>query len=179
MARLFVSLVACFLVSLFDPSSTLAKWVQNGVVVSAHPGTQGNSRAAPDGVGGVIIAWRDGTPQDIYAQRIDANGNALWAAGGIPICNAANDQWWPVVVSDGAGGAIIAWEDDRNLATTNKDIFAQRVNANGGVMWASNGVLICNAANQQLDPNLNAVGTTAVITWDDFRNGDRWGRRYP
>jgi FlgD Ig-like domain len=169
MARLSAALVALFFVSLLH-SNALAKWIENGVIVSARPSVQVNSSAAPDGAGGAIIAWQDGSQQDIYAQRIDANGNALWAAGGIPICNATNNQWWPSVVSDGAGGAIIAWEDDRNLATTNTDIFAQRVDANGTPMWAGNGVLICNAADQQQRPRLDAVGPSAVLSWTDRRN---------
>ncbi len=169
MSRISVLLV--FFVPLLLPPNALAKWVENGVIVSARPGAQVNSSAASDGAGGAIIAWVDGSPQDIYAQRIDANGNALWAADGIPICNATNNQWWPAVVSDGAGGAIIAWEDDRNLATTNTDIFAQRVNANGAAMWAANGVLICNAADQQQRPRLDATGAVAVMSWRDRRNG--------
>ena len=170
MARLLAALVALFFVSLIH-SNALAKWVENGVIVSAHPNAQIYSSAVPDGAGGAIIAWQDGMPQDIYAQRVDANGNALWAAGGIPICNATNDQGFPSVVSDGAGGAIIAWEDGRNLVTTSTDIFVQRVNANGTVMWAQNGVLICNAADQQQQPQLDATGTVAVISWRDRRNG--------
>jgi len=38
-------------------------------------------------------------------------------------------QWCPQLVSDGAGGAIITWDD---LRSENYDIYAQRVDYNGG-----------------------------------------------
>lgn len=171
MARLFVPLSVFLFASLLDPPNSSAKWVENGVIVTARPGLQTMSSAVPDGTGGVIVVWHDAPPQDIYAQRIDAFGNALWTPGGIPVCNAAGRQWVPSAVSDGAGGAIIAWEDERSLATTGADIFVQRINANGTALWALNGVLVCNAANSQLRPQVDAAGAVSVVTWTDFRNG--------
>ncbi len=132
---------------------------------------QNAPKAISDGAGGMITVWQDvrGSDYDIYAQSIDANGIPKWTADGVPICTAANDQTVPVIVSDGAGGAIISWSDSRN---GNYDIYAQRINANGVVQWASDGVAISSAANDQIYSAITGDGADgAIIVWYDNRNG--------
>ena len=134
---------------------------------------QAEPKAVSDGLGGAIITWydsRSGSNKDIYAQRIDASGIIKWTLNGLAICNAAGDQTLPKIVTDEAGGAIITWEDYRSGSQC--DIYAQRVNAAGTVMWAANGVAICMNVTNQLTPNLIAdANGGAIITWTDFRNG--------
>ena len=72
---------------------------------------------------------RNGSHTDIYAQRIDSDGNPQWAIDGDSICTASGNQFYPELVSDGAGGAIITWEDERD--DPDGDIYAQRVNRDG------------------------------------------------
>ena len=86
---------------------------------------------------------------DIMAQRIDASGTVLWTSNGAPVCTASSLQNTPQLVSDGAGGAIISWEDWRSYGQP--DIYAQRISFNGFTNWTFNGVAICtepNFANQ-------------------------------
>ena len=67
-----------------------------------------------DGSGGAVVAWQDGRPGavwDIYAQRLSALGAQRWAPSGNPVCTAAGDQKNISMVADGAGGAIVTWED--------------------------------------------------------------------
>ena len=87
------------------------------------------------GAGGAIVSWADLRSGicDIYAQRIDANGNLLWGTGGVAIATVANTQQNPRMDDDSAGGAVIAWRDYRNGAS-NPQAFVQRVNGNGVVM---------------------------------------------
>jgi hypothetical protein len=84
----------------------------------------------PDGAGGAIVTWYDvrSGNSDIYAQRVSALGVVQWAANGVPLCTATGDQSYPQIISDGAGGAIITWMDDRS---GNSDIYALRIDANG------------------------------------------------
>ncbi|MBI4719696.1 MAG: hypothetical protein HY770_00350 [Chitinivibrionia bacterium] len=96
-------------------------------------------KAISDGGGGAIITWRDhrsGQFGDIYAQRIDEYGNQLWTPGGIPICTTAEDQKEPVIVADGKGGAIIAWNDMRDPTFS---IYAQRIDSSGTRLWSPSG----------------------------------------
>src|SRR5580765_5662243 len=57
----------------------------------------------------------------------------------VPVCTAAGPAYNPVAVSDGAGGAIVAWEDNRGPASR---IFAQRIKADGTRAWATDGIAI-------------------------------------
>src|SRR5882672_315131 len=61
---------------------------------------------------------------------------------GIPACTAAGDQLRPVIVSDGLGGAIVAWHDERPGAAAGGVCYAQRVNASGAPQWTLDGVAL-------------------------------------
>ena len=131
-------------------SSSHAQWVPDGVAISVASYNQYEPQLISDGAGGAIITWydyRNGTDTDIYAQRVDASGVVQWAAGGVPICAASDHQSCLRVATDGAGGAIITWHDNRS--GTDTDIYAQRVDAGGTVQWAGNGVAICTATGDQ------------------------------
>lgn len=148
----------------------VVQWSANGVVICDALGTQSNFSTIEDGLGGAIIVWEDdrNSTTDIFAQKIDSSGVVQWAANGLSVCtNSANDQLAPVLVTDDAGGAIIAWEDKR----LGRDIYAQRVSSVGVVQWAVDGIIICNATNNQSSPAItsDAFGG-AIITWDDMRN---------
>ncbi len=108
-------------------------WIPDGVAICVQPEFRNLYDVVPDGAGGAVFAWqdsRDGT-EDIYSQRLDGSGTALWTADGVAVCTAANDQGDPVMVSDGAGGATIAWEDQR--AGGGAEGYAQWVDANGNI----------------------------------------------
>lgn len=75
-----------------------------------------------------------------------------------------------VTCSDGAGGVYIAWLDNRNSGTTGTDVYVQRLLANGSVAFATDGVLVCNAANNQINLTITPDGSGgAVIAWQDPR----------
>ncbi len=68
------------------------------------------------------------------------------------------------------GGAIITWFDFRT--GSDADIYTQRINSSGVVQWTADGVAICTASGDQ--ENQTIIGSnsgSAIITWDDFRNG--------
>ncbi|MBR9974567.1 MAG: fibronectin type III domain-containing protein [Bacteroidetes bacterium] len=60
---------------------------------------------------------------DIYAQGVMLDGSVAWQNDGLPVCTAADCQREPVICADGAGAAIIAWEDRRN---NNSSVYATR-----------------------------------------------------
>ncbi len=96
---------------------------------------------------------------------------AQWTADSatnVKVCQAINDQKYPEMVTDGAGGAIIVWQDVRDGSTK---IYAQRLDSSGIPKWTSNGVVISTAADSRI-PNLTSDGAGgAIITWFDLRNG--------
>jgi hypothetical protein len=100
------------------------------------------------------------------------NLHAQWSdntAVNNPIVTQPDDQVGPQIVSDGAGGSIIAWIDRRSGVD---DIYAQRIDALGFVQWTIDGVAICNAAGTQTTVQLVSDGAGgAIITWADLRDG--------
>ncbi|HDR88150.1 MAG TPA: T9SS type A sorting domain-containing protein [Bacteroidetes bacterium] len=156
------------------------QWTAGGVAVCLSASFQESPVITSDGAGGAIIAWQDARAgnADIYAQRINDTGEPVWNENGIPVCSAASDQQMPRIVSDGAGGAIMVWQD---LRSGNADIYAQRVNASGEMLWESNGVAACPAAGNQNQPV--AVSDQAggvILAWVDARDdgqGDIYAQR--
>jgi len=67
---------------------------------------------------------------------------ALWPhdtySGNVALSTAPGSQHNPSIASDGAGGAILTWYDDRNqMGTGVWDIYAQRVSAQGTPLWTA------------------------------------------
>ena len=157
-------------------------WSLNGNVVVAAAGEQASHTADVDGVGGMIIGWKDGREvgnSDIWAQRILADGTLFWGNGeGILVCSNGANQDSPKLCPDGRGGAFFTWVDDRNRQQTNKDIYAQRVDANGNLMWgaANEGVPLCTAEQEQVENRIIITEPgTAIVLWQDKRaNGQEY-----
>ncbi len=88
----------------------------------------------------------------------------------VPVSIPAGDQRGPTITSDGAGGAIVTWRDDRS---GNSDIYAQRISAAGTVLWAADGVVLCDAAGAQQYPAIILDGAGgAIVVWSDSRSGN-------
>ena len=148
------------------------KWTSNGVPMwDPWFDDQTGVQICSDGAGGAIIVWQDprNDYSDLYAQRVDSNGNKLWYSRGEPIAEANRYQTDVKICSDGAGGAFIVWDDDR---VSDNDIYVQRINSAGVVQWTANGVNICNAAGYQVNPEICSDGAGGIIiAWDDARAG--------
>jgi hypothetical protein len=89
------------------------------------------------------------------------------------LSTAAGVQVNLVIVSDGAGGAIVAWMDGRSAAS-DFDIYAQHVLASGRVdpAWRADGTALCTAPGPQDSPKIASDGAGgAIVTWTDFRLG--------
>lgn len=90
-----------------------------------------------------------------------------------PIAVASKSQDNVHSVTDSKGGAIIAWDDNRNSLTNSTDIYVQRIKNNGEVKWAANGTIICsNMATQKSSSIVDSDNGSAIITWEDNRAGN-------
>jgi hypothetical protein len=86
------------------------------VPVANVNGNQSNQRLCSDGKNGSIVVWQDrrsGVIDKLYAQRMSASGSPLWSDGGVALSGTDGYQYYPQIVSDGQGGAIVVWEDNR------------------------------------------------------------------
>jgi len=155
--------------------SVAVQWQADGVALCTASEFQQFPTIISDGVGGAIVTWEDarsGVATDIYAQRVDASGVVQWMNDGVAICTATGGQDFPTITSDGAGGAIVTWQDYRSSSNFPPDIYAQRVNASGTPPWTSDGVALCTATWQQYNPTITSDGASgAIVTWEDGRSG--------
>jgi hypothetical protein len=146
-------------------------WTNDGIDVCPDAAYLYFARMAPDGEGGAIFTWYENRfgSYDIFAQRIDGDGNLAWGSGGIDLCAAAGDQYNAEITADGAGGAYVAWWD---YLDNIGNIYAQRVDGDGELLWDTRGVPVSTAPNNQRNPRLVAAsGGGAFIAWMDSRTG--------
>jgi len=151
--------------------SGVAQWAANGVVVCNATSDQSSVQLAADGNGGACAAWDDvrNGNLDVFAQRILSSGSMQWVANGAIVCTATGTQSSARIASDGAGGALIAWQDLRGGATY--DIYAQRINASGFGLWNTNGASVCAAAENQTAPAVVPDGSGGmIVAWQDIRS---------
>jgi hypothetical protein len=150
-------------------------WPEDGKPIVRAAGVQGQHTADSDGDGGMIIGWNDGRDArqtDIWAQRITPNGELRWGNGnGVMVCNNASNQTTPKLCPDGANGAFFTWVDERNYDNTHKDIYAQRVNADGRLLWGDAGTALCTVEREQSANRIVYAGNgAAIVAWEDGRN---------
>jgi CHRD domain/FlgD Ig-like domain len=143
-------------------------WTANGVALCTAANLQSPVDMISDDRFGAIVAWTDGRAgsSDVYAQRVSSTGTPLWTVDGQVVSNAFGIKRDPVAVSDGAGGVVSAWQDERNYLTSKYDLYAQQVGATGlvGVRAASKNCMpdICGYA--YVDFGDAPEGTAAYVS---------------
>ncbi|MEO7445723.1 MAG: hypothetical protein ABIT96_10140 [Ferruginibacter sp.] len=139
-------------------------WTNNGAAIITAPGNQNDDLewdALPDGSGNVILVFNDGrndigsyTNYDIYAQKVNSNGVPQWAANGIAVCTAAENQFTIGRASDGAGGVVVSI----NYESLNR-IYAQKITSAGAAAWTLNGVPVSQAGQVIYDGVMASDGS--------------------
>ena len=120
--------------------------------------------------GSMIFAWSDTRygGRDVYAQKVDQNGNQLWGSEGVPVVIGPGRQEDPILVTDGNGGAYVIWVDYRD-EPDNGDIYAQHINSEGVISWDIEGVVLTNVVGKQASPNMCSDGIGgAFVIWNDL-----------
>lgn len=143
-------------------------WPEGGLLVGS-PGE--GPQLVSDSSGGAIITWMHLLPSeehehsysgtDIYAQRVDAEGNTLWPSGGVAICAGPSNPDSPQIVSNGSGGAIIFFRELTDY------IYAQRIDANGDLLWSEEAVLVWKGESTA-SPGYRVVNSSSgesIVVW--------------
>lgn len=150
------------------------KQLADDLRVNSDGGTtyQGYPSVAIDEVGRSIIIWDDARngDSDIYGQKLDGNGNKMWASD-VNVNLEARSAWQtdPALTFDKNGNAIVVWVDDRN---DYPQIYAQALDQNRNNIWATdlNVSKEFNIGNQS-DPDVSADNNGNIfIVWEDQRN---------
>jgi trimeric autotransporter adhesin len=150
-----------------------ALWTTNGVTVGPSGVAEMEVTLVPTGDGGAIVAWTDAIDgnNNVYASRLLPSGATASGWGGsrgAPVITQVDNQAIPAAVSDGKGGAIISWHDDRAA----EGIYAQRLGPGGNRLWSSAGVVVCSEDNSQTSARMVPDGSGgAIVWWHDFRSG--------
>mgnify|MGYP002638551507 FL=1 len=154
-------------------------WNENGVSVRQGVHIEWQRSGDVGSSGELIFAWSDTRTgdRDIYVQKIDTTGQLLWGETGIRATVSDGRQEDPVMVSDGAGGAFLAWIDYRD--DEYGDVYAQHLDAAGNLSWNPGGVpLAVNAGSQQTANMARGDAGIAYVIWDDgslSESGDIFG----
>jgi hypothetical protein len=146
------------------------EWQEDGIPVRQGVNIEWFRSAISLPDGGCVYTWSDTRrgDRDVFAQRVDSDGNLMWGEGAILI-NGVIDRQEDIVVINGADDeTIFAWVDFRHEIAG--DIYAQKLDGDGNLMWDVDGVPLCLAEEIQI--SLNIVSDTnggAYIIWLDDR----------
>ena len=147
----------------------LAQWSSNPAVntsVAVKAGDQAQPKVRPIPGGGWYVSWFDDETAgyDVFLQRLDANGVAQWAAGGLRIADlsfsSTEDYGLDV---DGSGNALLAFDDDR-FAT--QKITVTKIGLAGTPLWGANGIQMPETTGDVHSPRVAAMSDgQIVVAW--------------
>ncbi|HEY6194706.1 MAG TPA: hypothetical protein VI504_06645, partial [Candidatus Eisenbacteria bacterium] len=153
-------------------------WRDGPRTIVSEAGDQSDVHVAPDGQGGVLLAWTDARAyarsSDIFALHLDANAQQVsgWQFDGTPVCDAPGAQSQPRITPDGGGGAWVVWLDRR--ASVDGDLRYSHVRGDGSFApgFTSDGTPLCGAAGAQAEVALAGDGAGGFFAvWRDDRSG--------
>ncbi len=129
---------------------------------------QSNARIVEDGQRGVIITYQDNYwggmsgpwISRLRVQRVDSSGNFLWGPTGVRVSLSETNQGDQAIVSDGAGGCIVAWKDTLN------QIRLQRISSIGTRIWEDGGLFLSVSSEKVLLSWSNLVGAITLYYED-------------
>jgi hypothetical protein len=149
-----------------DGSGTLL-WASTpgGVVMSGSLSRGTPPALAPDGLGGLYLAWQDrrlSFLDDVFAQRLDAAGTALWRPEGVAI-PADYVQSDLRMLPDGAGGALLFWGTTDTRGHSGTFLGGQVLHRDGPV--ASDRLMLAGGAPYRFSVAADGSGGAALV-WD-------------
>ncbi len=130
-------------------------WGDGVVTGVVEPISMDTGWIVPDGTGGAVFGWDDYKTyfravhdDSLRLQKVSPDGRLLWGPEGVLVTASSPysgsvgsfTRSWPtydgkqVVVSDGAGGAIVVWHEE-DWPNKQHLVYAERVDADGGIAW--------------------------------------------
>lgn len=130
-------------------------WKEAGMPVIEYEGDQFGQKVVSDNRGNFIVAWIDRrfTKQfgNIYAQKLNSNGEIQWTESGIDLGTYSNsEKSYLNLVSDELGGAIAIFKDKREKKS---EIFGQKIYSSGSY------------AGQILGLKCELIGDSVKVFW--------------
>jgi hypothetical protein len=156
-------------------------WTDQGVTAGGMHGWKVLPTLVPDGHGGLLVFWvnkRDAFthPKDhtlIEGQHLTSQGIKAWGPRGRVLrttgvgasVSASFDEMR--AVPDGRGGAVLSFDDWSGRGALEYDVYAQRVNGAGRVLWGR-GAAVATGDKAQQNDSLTAApdGGAFVTVWE-------------
>ncbi|MDY7019050.1 MAG: hypothetical protein SU899_03130 [Chloroflexota bacterium] len=156
-------------------------WRQGGLpICSSSELLMGYPRIISDGSGGAVFTWM--TYNDIYAQRINSDGDIQWSKDGVKVQGSEAPQASHCVIADGSGGAIVAFE---RISGSIRDpaglCYVQKLDAMGKNQWQPDGTLISTKKGCPIISD-DGFGGAVIVCWPYAQKinaeGERvWGEK--
>ncbi len=111
------------------------------------------SSVASDGAGNALIAWNNGSQYGIYVQKFSSTGSPMWGSSPTTVSPSGyyNYGSFPQIKSDGASGALIAWNQYYN-GSYYYTVQAQRISDTAAVPHSSANTNVINVGNVRVTP---------------------------
>jgi len=125
-------------------------WEINGKQLTKIKGNNYNPQTILASDSSVITSWinENQTDRNIYVQKYWLKGKEHWEIGGGSYMKLKGDQFGQNLIGDNKGGAIIAWFDSRQ-PKKKPDLYAQRINKRGELIWPREGIPIAINDNSE------------------------------
>lgn len=165
---------------LLTVNSGFSQWTSNPnvntPVATQEAFSENYSASISDGAGGVIIVyttnvWDYMTSESstmVHAQRLSAAGVAQWGVNGIVV---AVDAEYPILSTDGNGGAVILWAKETTYPNNDTKLYGQRLDQNGNKLWATNGVEITATSSEYYLSSVMHDTNGFVLIYNEDKTG--------
>ncbi len=163
----------CLLVLILLILQASAQWSTNPAVNNAISDLSGEQVLSKIGLcsdGNIYIAFLSNVSgsYNVRLQKLDSQGNELWAHNGILISDHPTDSWtsdWDMTV-DISDHAILTFSDTR--AGGNWDTYAYRISPSGAFVWGADGIALSNNSAFNAAPKVTCTAAgNAVFAWGE------------
>lgn len=143
-------------------------WGVPGIIVSNDPGGASSPRVSGTGDGGILVAW-SASDGPIVVQKLDADGNPLWAPGGVSLPLPSGAFFLADLHGDADGNAIVS--GSAQLSFFDRRLWAQKLAAaDGASLWGADPIEVFDGSDGALQlgnfpPFLPDGAGGAVFCW--------------
>ncbi|MBT7790241.1 MAG: T9SS type A sorting domain-containing protein [Calditrichaeota bacterium] len=148
-------------------------WGDSGLICAESDFDQKSPQLCTDAENGVIVLWRaaeNAEIDNIYAQRIDHDGELQWGDRGIQITDNNAGEIVEKIIPDGNGGVVFVWKSFN--MESDDDLYVQRISLDGEKLWGEEGQVLCDQFNKQRHPVLVTHQAGYVVVWTDGRDDE-------
>ena len=152
------------------------QWPGGPVQVCNSAGMTRNPFMIADGNKGAVIAFNDSRNcnpvdsfynLDLYAQKIDGNGNLKWGSTGMPVATQADNQYvTDLILQPNKQQYTLVYGTEVDFKSTVQSFHLQQLNSTGNRTWQPDGVLLDAEEGYFVTSKLESDGAGgAVFFW--------------